>query len=63
MPASSVALAIIPPIASISLTKCPLPIPPIEGLHDIWPIVSILCVSSSVFCPMRAEAKAASVPA
>src|SRR5438132_1587940 len=37
--------------------------PPIDGLHDIWPRVSMLCVSSSVRRPMRAAASAASVPA
>ena len=37
--------------------------PPIDGLHDICPSVSMLCVSSSVFAPIRAEASAASVPA
>ena len=31
-----------PSRASISLTRCPLPNPPIAGLHDISPIVSIL---------------------
>src|SRR5690606_29472719 len=34
-----------------------------DGLQLIWPRVSMLCVSSSVFAPMRAEASAASVPA
>ena len=63
MPASSVAIAIAPPSASTSLTRWPLPMPPIDGLHDIWPSVSMLCVSSSVLRPMRAEASAASVPA
>ena len=48
MPASSVAIAIAPPSASTSLTRWPLPMPPIDGLHDIWPSVSMLCVSSSV---------------
>src|SRR5688572_22087759 len=52
-----------PPSASISLTRWPLPIPPIDGLQDIWPSVSMLCVSNSVLQPMRAEASAASVPA
>src|SRR6266704_6634407 len=37
--------------------------PPMDGLHDICPKVSILCVSSSVLQPARAEASAASVPA
>ncbi|MBK6805010.1 MAG: hypothetical protein IPG84_09210 [Betaproteobacteria bacterium] len=36
--------------------------PPIDGLQDIWPSVSMLCVRSSVATPMRAEASAASVP-
>ena len=63
MPASSVAIAIAPPKASTSLTRWPLPIPPMEGLHDIWPSVSMLCVSSSVRRPIRADASAASVPA
>jgi len=36
---------------------------PIEGLHDIWPRVSMLCVKSSVLHPSRAAASAASVPA
>src|SRR5258707_611125 len=37
--------------------------PPIDGLHDICPKVSILCVRRSVRRPMRAAASAASVPA
>ena len=52
-----------PPSASISLTRWPLPMPPIDGLQLIWPSVSMLCVSSSVAQPMRAAASAASVPA
>src|SRR5690349_9964992 len=52
-----------PPSASISLTRWPLPMPPIAGLQLIWPSVSIDCVSSSVRAPMRAAASAASVPA
>ena len=63
MPASSVAIAIAPPSASTSLTRWPLPMPPIDGLQDIWPSVSMLWVSSSVRRPMRAAASAASVPA
>ena len=51
------------PRASISLTRCPLPIPPIDGLQDIWPRVSMLWVRSSVLHPSRAAARAASVPA
>ena len=41
IPAKSAAMPIAPPKASISFTKCPLPTPPIEGLQDIWPKVSI----------------------
>src|SRR5262245_38376372 len=52
-----------PPRASTSFTRCPLPMPPIEGLQDIWPSVSMLCVRSSVFAPERAAASADSVPA
>ena len=63
MPASSVAAAIAPSSASTSLTRCPLPMPPIAGLQLIAPSVSRLCVSSSVFTPMRALASAASAPA
>jgi len=40
--ASSVTDAIAPPRASTSLTKCPFPMPPIDGLQDIWPRVSRL---------------------
>src|SRR3990167_6274060 len=63
MPPSSVAIAIAPPSASTSLTRCPLPIPPIDGLQLICPSVSMLCVSSSGLQPMRADATAASAPA
>ena len=37
--------------------------PPIAGLQLIWPSASMLCVTSSVRAPRRAEASAASVPA
>src|SRR5580765_3221531 len=63
MPASSAASAIAPPSASISLTRCPLPMPPIDGLQLIWPRVSSECVRSRVAAPMRAAASAASAPA
>ncbi|OQC22648.1 MAG: hypothetical protein BWX68_03060 [Verrucomicrobia bacterium ADurb.Bin063] len=62
MPPSSVANAIAPPKASTSLTRCPLPMPPMDGLQLICPSVSMLCDSSSVLQPMRAAASAASVP-
>ena len=52
-----------PSSASISRTRCPLPSPPIAGLHDISPIVARLWVSSTVRAPNRAEAAAASHPA
>src|ERR1700681_279619 len=63
IPAISVARAMALPSASTSLTKCPLPIPPIDGLQDIWPRVSMLWVRSSVRRPARAAASVASVPA
>jgi hypothetical protein len=63
MPARSAARAIAPPSASISRTRCPLPMPPMAGLQLIAPSCSMLCVSSSVRAPMRAAASAASVPA
>ncbi len=55
--------AISPPSASISRTMLPFAIPPIDGLHDILPIDSTVCVIRSVFSPMRAAASAASMPA
>lgn len=52
-----------PSRASTSRTSVPLPTPPMDGLHDISPMVSSFCVSSSVFAPARAEPAAASQPA
>ena len=52
-----------PSRASISRTRCPLPSPPMAGLQDISPMVSILWVSSSVRAPSAAAAAAASQPA
>ncbi len=52
-----------PSNASISRTRCPFPSPPIAGLHDIVPNADILCVTSAVLAPTRAEAEAASQPA
>ena len=63
MPAASAARPITPSSASISQTRCPLPMPPMDGLQDISPTVSRRCVSSSVRAPTRAAAAAASVPA
>jgi len=63
MPARSIARAMAPPSASISRTRCPLPMAPIAGLQLICPRASMLCVTSSVRAPRRAEASAASVPA
>src|SRR5258706_14065712 len=63
IPASSAAIAMVPPKASTSLTRCPFPIPPIDGLQDIRPSVSILRVRSIVQQPNNEAAKVASVPA
>ncbi len=63
MPAASAACAIAPPSASISLTRWPLPMPPMAGLQLIAPMVSILWVSNRVCAPVRAAARAASLPA
>ncbi len=63
MPDSSVAAAMAPPSASTSFTRWPLPMPPMDGLQDMAPRVSMLCVNSRVLAPARAEASAASVPA
>jgi hypothetical protein len=56
-------LAISPPSASISLTRCPLATPPIAGLHDICATMSSEPVSTSVRAPSRAAASPASQPA
>ena len=58
-----VAAAIAPPSASTSLTRWPFPIPPIDGLHDICPMVSSALVTRATLAPDRAAATAASVPA
>ena len=63
IPDLSVTSPITPSRASISLTRWPLPKPPIAGLHDISPIVSILWVKSAVLTPILADAAAASQPA
>jgi len=60
---ASAILPISPPSASISLTKCPFAVPPTAGLHDIRPIAVISIVIRSVFIPILAAAKDASIPA
>ena len=52
-----------PSNASISLTRCPLPNPPIAGLHDISPIEFSFVVTKAVLTFIRAAAAAASQPA
>ena len=59
----SVTMPICPPRASISLTICPLAMPPTAGLQLIWAILFISIVMSKVHEPMRAAAAAASHPA
>ena len=63
MPAASAQRPISPPSASTSRTKWPLPMPPIDGLHDISPMLEAFCVTRSVEAPSRAAAAAASQPA
>src|SRR5580700_9516496 len=63
MPTASVTSPITPPSASISRTRCPLAIPPIAGLQDIWAIRSAFMVIMTVRRPMRAQAREASQPA
>src|SRR5215470_17316894 len=53
----------IPPSASISLTRWPFAMPPMAGLQDICPTRSRLRVTSAVDEPSRAAAEAASQPA
>ena len=60
---ASVTTPDMPPSASISLTNCPLAIPPMAGLHDIWAILFMSCVTSRTREPRRAAATAASQPA
>lgn len=63
MHSAPVTLAHTPSSASTSRTSVPLPTPPMDGLHDSSPIVSIFGVSSSVRAPARAAPAAASHPA
>ena len=59
----SVTMPICPPSASISLTICPLAMPPTAGLQLIWAILFISIVMSKVVEPKLAAAHAASQPA
>ena len=59
----SVTIPICPPNASISLTICPLAIPPTAGLQLICPILFMSIVMRHVLAPMFAAAAAASLPA
>eukprot|EP00967_Tisochrysis_lutea_P155366 scaffold310771_cov30-Tisochrysis_lutea.AAC.1 len=63
MPAWSMMRPISPSSASTSRTRWPFPMPPMDGLHDISPIVSSFCVTRIVLAPLRAAAAAASQPA
>jgi len=59
----SIFFPISPPKASISLTKWPLELPPICGLHGIFAIFSKLIENINVFIPILEHASAASQPA
>ena len=59
---SSAARPISPPMASSSRTRWPLPVPPMEGLQGIMPMLSRFRVSRAVLRPIRAAARAASQP-
>ena len=50
-----------PPSASISLTKCPLEVPPIFGLQGINAILSTLTVKITVSNPNLAQANASAI--
>ena len=52
-----------PPSASISLTRCPLELPPTFGLQGISAMLPTLTVNTIVFNPSLAVANAASHPA
>lgn len=56
-------LPMTPSSASTSRTSVPFPTPPIDGLHESSPMVSSVCVSSTVRAPVRAAPVAASHPA
>ena len=59
----SATIPVKPPMASISLTICPLAIPPTAGLQLICAILFISIVTSNVLEPRFAAAQAASQPA
>ena len=63
MAVASVTSPVWPPRASISRTICPLAMPPMAGLHDIWAILFMSIVMRHVFAPSFAAAVAASHPA
>ena len=63
IPDASVASAIIPPAASISLTRCVFPKPPIAGLQDIWPMELFDMLIRQVLSFFLCAAWAASHPA
>ena len=46
-----------PPRASIYLIRVPFPIPPMDGLHDIYPMVFFVWVIIRVLAPSQAAAK------
>src|SRR2546429_8540075 len=52
-----------PPRVFPSPPPFPFAIPPMAGLHDIWPMVSRFWVSRRVRAPARAASAAASAPA
>jgi hypothetical protein len=63
MAVASVTRPICPPSASISLTICPLAMPPTAGLQLICAILFMSMVTRQVLAPMLAAAVAASHPA
>ena len=60
---ASAAMPITPPSASISRTRCPFAVPPMDGLHGRFATPSNVSVNSAVFEPSFADAHAASMPA
>ena len=63
IPERSVASAIYPPRASISLVRCDFPMPPIAGLHDILPVLVLSRVTKATSSPDLFATSAASTPA